>query len=65
MNVRSGPGTRYKLMTTLGELSLAPIVGKSADGRWWQVWLDFRAGWVAAHLVQTAGGTEGVPVIEP
>ena len=65
VNVRNGPGTRYKVITTLGERSLAPIVGKSEDGRWWQVWLDFRAGWIAAHLVQTAGSTEGVPTIEP
>ncbi len=65
VNVRNGPGTRNKVITTLGERSLAPIVGKSEDGRWWQVWLDFRAGWIAAHLVQTAGSTEGVPTIEP
>ena len=65
VNVRTGPGTSYPVIITLGERSLAPIVGRSADGAWWQVRLDNRTGWLASHLVQMAGGVAGVPVAEP
>jgi len=64
INVRSGPGTDYLLVGTLGSAENAEITGKNAGGDWWQVQLDDgTAGWVLGQLVEAAGDTSAVAVI--
>ena len=67
VNVRSGPGTQYPVLAVGAPGSSAEIVGKSADGQWWQVKIptQFSAdglGWASASYVNTAN-VANVPVV--
>lgn len=37
LNVRSGPGTNYNIVGTLPAGAQTRIIGKSADGGWWEI----------------------------
>jgi uncharacterized protein YraI len=64
INVRSGPGTDYLLLGTLGTAENADTIGKNAAGDWWQVRLaDGTVGWVLGQLVEAEGDTTTVAVI--
>lgn len=68
VNVRSGPGTQYPVLAVGAPGASAEIVGKSADGQWWQVKIPTQLsadgfGWVSASYVVTAN-TSGVPVVD-
>jgi N-acetylmuramoyl-L-alanine amidase len=65
VNVRSGPGTEYPVNARLRQFQSALIVGKSADGLWWQVRVGALAGWLSARYVRTVGDTSSVPVTQP
>lgn len=63
INVRSGPGVAYPLITSLDPDKALAIAGKSTDGAWWKVALDNgETGWVLASLVTTNGDTSTVPI---
>ena len=50
VNIRSGPGTNYSILTTLSKGEEVKGLGK--QGKWYQVQLsDGRVGWVYATLV--------------
>ena len=55
INVRSGPGTAYPVTGRLDGGATQKIIGKSEDGKWWQIATKEGTGWVAGELV-TAGG---------
>jgi uncharacterized protein YraI len=68
VNVRSGPSTSYPSYGVVPAGASAPIIGKSADGGWWQFSVDpakVSAGnvWVSASYV-TAYNVGSVPVVE-
>jgi uncharacterized protein YraI len=66
LNVRAGPGTNYERVGSLAPGSSADIVGRNADGSWWQILYPGAPGdkaWISASY-GTAGNTEGVPVVE-
>jgi anionic cell wall polymer biosynthesis LytR-Cps2A-Psr (LCP) family protein/uncharacterized protein YraI len=65
VNVRSGPGTDYRIITRLTAGQSALIIGKSADGEWWQIRIHNSAGWVSAPYVRVEGDTASVPVTQP
>jgi uncharacterized protein YraI len=62
VNVREGPGPAYQVVGRLDGGGSLPIVGRSADGVWWQVQLDGRLGWVARQVVLATGDAEAAPV---
>jgi uncharacterized protein YraI len=63
LNVRSGPGTGFPLLSALQASESVPIVGKNPAGDWWQVQLaNGQVGWVFTQLVTVAGETAGVAV---
>ena len=62
VNLRTGPGTGFAVLGQLYELESAAIVGRSTDGKWWQVQTDRNTAWVFASVVQVAGDTSAVPV---
>lgn len=45
VNMRSGPGTSYDVITTLPEGTKLPYGGQ-ISGNWYKVWYDSRTGWV-------------------
>ncbi|MGW8250413.1 MAG: SH3 domain-containing protein [Anaerolineales bacterium] len=68
VNVRSGPGTNYRVLGVAAPGASAEVTGVSADGQWWQVAIPTQysasgAGWVSASFVVTQN-TGSVPVAE-
>ncbi|MFM8321364.1 MAG: SH3 domain-containing protein, partial [Chloroflexota bacterium] len=64
VNIRGGPGGEYPVIGQMSQGETAPVVGRSADGTWWQIAYFGAAdqlGWVAADYVQVAN-PQGVPV---
>ena len=55
LNVRSGPGLNYDIITTLNKGDLYPVL--TADGDWIQINLsNGQKGWVANYLVSVTAG---------
>jgi hypothetical protein len=68
VRIRSGPSADTARLKPLYPGETAPVVGKSADGEWWQVSLGGAGdglGWVAAQYVTLVGNAAGVPVATP
>lgn len=63
VNVRAGPGAAYALIGKLAGGVSSPILGKSADSKWWQIAFEGKMGWIAADFTDVRGGTSGVPVV--
>ena len=62
VNIRSGPGPDYPIIGTLNPDTELPIVGRNANGTWWQIDITGATGWVANEVVQ-AHDTKTVPVV--
>lgn len=61
LNVRAGPGLDYAVKGQLKQGDAITIIGKSADGLWWQ----FSGGWVSATYVKVNADATAVPVTTP
>ncbi len=61
LNIRAGPGLNYAVKGQLQEGDTITIVGKSADGIWWQC----NRGWVSSTYIQVTGDASTVPVSTP
>lgn len=65
LNVRSGPGTAYPVIDEMAAGASAEIIGRNADGSWWQVVLaNGTQGWVKASLVSASGPLDGVEIAQ-
>ena len=64
VNLRSGPGTTYAPQGQLTQGQTAPVVGKSADGAWWQISVDGKKVWVFGELVQANAAAASVAVVQ-
>ena len=63
VNLRSGPGTGFAVAGSLEAGGSLPLIGRSADGQWWQVQTPGGPVWVAAS-VSIAVNSDRVPVID-
>src|SRR5262249_13401444 len=66
VHCRYGPSTAYAVVGGLGFGDQAEIVGKNIDVTWWYVKNPSDPStfcWLAADLVEAAGGTEALPVV--
>jgi dipeptidyl aminopeptidase/acylaminoacyl peptidase len=66
LNVRSGPGTGYPVVSSLRQGNEAAIVGRHGASGWWQVkTAGGVTGWVSGSpsLVRVSGDTAGVPEV--
>ena len=61
LNIRAGPGIDYAVKGQLKQGDTITIIGKSADGLWWQ----YSGGWVSATYIKADGDTSAVPVNTP
>lgn len=61
-NLRAGPNTTYELLGRLNQGQTATVIGKSADGKWWQIQTDGKTAWVFGELVQVNAAANGVAV---
>lgn len=64
LNVRSGPNIAFDSIGVVMSTTRMPIIGQSADGRWWQVESPFGAGWVNKSLILVEGNATSVPVVQ-
>ena len=67
LNVRSGPGTGYPVISGLRQGDQAPIVGRHSASGWWQVKPpgSSSTGWVSGSpaLVRVSGDTAAAPEV--
>ncbi len=64
LNLRTGPGTDYDVLSILPSGATLPIVGSDpAFADWWQVDAGGTIGWVSAGLVEAAGPLEQVAAV--
>jgi uncharacterized protein YgiM (DUF1202 family) len=63
VNVRSGPGTNYPVLTQLPPGVPVEIVGRNEPSTWWQIrGTDGATGWVADSVVTAQNVTGGIPI---
>lgn len=63
LNVRSGPGTAYGIITSLAGGTTVEIIGKNSDGSWWLIALPGgNSGWISAPYT-TSSNTGDIPVV--
>jgi uncharacterized protein YraI len=66
LNVRTGPGTVYPVITTLAAGSVVPIIGRTAANDWWQVRINMTTiGWINAPFTDVYGNCTLVPIVQP
>lgn len=63
LNVRSGPNTAYKVVTTIEPGKTYPVIGRNEAGDWWKIQLEGEEGWVFGPYVEFSGDQESVPVM--
>lgn len=64
VNVRQGPGTTYGLVGTAEKDTELEIIGKNAQGDWWQICcVNGEPGWIFGELVRVENA-EGVAVAQ-
>lgn len=63
-NLRAGPDTGFDLVGKLNQGQTVSVVGKSADGKWWQIQVDGKIAWVFAELVQVNAAANGIAVAQ-
>lgn len=63
LNVRSGPGTNFSRIGSLGAGTVVPLVGRTGANDWWQVSTGGTVGWIAAAFTTLYGTTCGsIPI---
>ena len=65
VNIRSGPGTNFSIVTQLPVTSTAPVVGRLPDSSWYQVNVNGIPGWVSGSVVVIGGQCAVLPVVTP
>ncbi|MFC1463357.1 MAG: LCP family protein [Candidatus Brachytrichaceae bacterium NZ_4S206] len=61
VNVRSGPGVNFDILGRMRARQSAPIIGRSADGAWWQIEFGGQPAWISARYVRATGNAGSVP----
>jgi glucose/arabinose dehydrogenase len=61
-NVRSGPGTTYRVLAVAQPGASFDVTGKNAAGTWWQIDYNGGAAWLFADLVE-AEAVEDVAIV--
>jgi uncharacterized protein YgiM (DUF1202 family) len=64
LNVRSGPGVNFGVITALQSGQQAPLLGRDGTGAWVQIRLaTWQAGWVHANYIQAPVAISSLPVV--
>ncbi len=64
LNVRAVPDTvQGAVLARINQGDTYPVIGRNADGSWWQIRVDDLVGWVSASYV-TVADADAVPVIQ-
>jgi hypothetical protein len=63
VRLRVGPGFAYDTVGYARRGDTLPLIGRTANGEWWQVSDGGRSAWVLASLAEAVAGGDRVPVI--
>jgi len=64
-NLRGGPGTGHSIVGSAKQGKTFEVVGKNANGTWWEICcIDGESAWVAGSIVKTGGDMNAVSVAE-
>jgi uncharacterized protein YgiM (DUF1202 family) len=62
LNVRSAPVIADNIINKVSQGATYPVIGRNAEGTWWQIQIGTQIGWVSgAHVI--ASNTQNVPVV--
>ena len=65
LNVRSGPGTAYRILGTLKWPYTVEVSGRLEDNSWWRIEYHGERGWISARYTETDGSCTWLPVETP
>ena len=65
MNIRSGPGTDYAIVDSVGAGTRLAITGKNEAGGWWRVDYQGEHAWIYAPFVNATNGETVEVVVTP
>jgi hypothetical protein len=66
VNIYSGPDRALTIIALVSKGEFFEIVGRNADGTWWQVCcVSGKTGWIRADLVEVSGPLTDIPVVAP
>ena len=67
VNIRSGPGTNFKVLAKLASGTSATVVARSEDSKWFEIQIPNKTdlGWVNADFVSINGDVNKVPIVTP
>ncbi len=63
INVRSGPGTNYGIVSSLLPGSTGLVLGRLADNTWYRVSVSGVLGWVSSSVVNAGGNCGGISIV--
>ncbi|MCL6510987.1 MAG: SH3 domain-containing protein [Anaerolineae bacterium] len=63
VNLRAEPNQKAKVIGNAKRGAILPVLGKSSDGKWFQVEQQGKKGWVAASLTLPNAAARAAPVI--
>lgn len=65
-NLRSGPGTEFDILATTSKGRRYAVMGRNAEGTWWQICcVNDRPAWIADSLATISGDRNRVPIRLP
>lgn len=64
VNVRSGPGTNFGVVTTATPGTEVEIVGRTADSSWLSIRINDIEGWIASFLITTDGNINELTILD-
>jgi len=62
LNVRTQPSPTAQVITRINRNETYPVTGRSADGRWYQIFVANQLGWVNGSYVNVPNGGS-VPIV--
>ena len=65
VNVRQGPSTSAPIITTIFPTVIYNVLGRNAEGTWYQIAIPEGSGWVSAAVTRRGGDCSAVPVVSP
>lgn len=65
LNIRAEPNQKAKVISSAKRGAILPVLGKSKDGKWFQVEQQGKKGWVLASLTLPNAAARAAPVIKP
>ena len=64
LNVRTGPGITWPIMTRVYEFETYTVIGQNAAGTWYQISGPGFTGWVSGRYIRFNGDPSGLPITD-